>query len=52
MNSTPLAESFYNIKYGSSIITSKVSQKISGVSVVFNTKRELKWQNKVFFWKH
>ena len=50
-----LAESFYNVNYGSSIITSKVSQKISvntGVSVVFKTKRELKCQNKLFFWKH
>ena len=54
-----IAESFYNIKYGSSIITSKVSQKISviknmntGISVVFKTKRELKCQNKQFFWKH
>ena len=57
MNLTPLAESFYNVKYGSSIITSKVSQKISvmkntGVSVVFKTKRELKCQNNLFFWKH
>ena len=31
MNLTPLAESFYNVKYGLSIITSKVSQKISVV---------------------
>ena len=52
MNSTPLAESFYNIKYGSSIITSKLSQKMSGVFVVFKTKRELKCQNKLFFWNH
>ena len=45
-----IAESFYNVKYGLSIITSKVSQKNlsneiinTGVSVVFKTKREL-WQ--------
>ena len=42
-----LAESFYYVNYGSSIITSKVSQIISvieniGVSFVFKTKRELK----------
>ena len=54
-----LWQSFYNDKYGSSVITSKVSQNISvmknintGVSVVFKTKCELKCQNKLFFWKH
>ena len=51
-----LAESFYTVKYGLSIIMSKVGQKISvlktGVSVVFKTKHELKGQNKLFFWKH
>ena len=47
-----LAESFYYVNYGSSIITSKVSQiNVSnenlntGVSVVFKTKRESKCQN-------
>ena len=46
-----LAESFYNVKYGSSIIMSKVSlsnENINtGVSVVFKTKRELKCPNRL-----
>ena len=48
----PLAESFFNVKYRSSIITS-VCQKISvtkintGVFVVFKTKHELKCQNEL-----
>ena len=42
------AESFYNIKYGLSIIMSKLSKNLTnenintGVSVVFKTKRESK----------
>ena len=53
-----LVESFFNVKYGSSIITSKVSQKISAmktpvfVSVVFKTNRELKCQNELFLKYH
>ena len=54
-----IAESFYNVKYGSSIITSKVSQCISVMkteTLVFlltsRQKRELKCKNKLFFWKH
>ena len=49
-----IAESFYNVNYGSSIIMSKVSNNLSnnnintGVSVVFKTTSELKCQNKLF----
>ena len=50
-----IAESFYNVNYGSSIITSKSPSKISviktntSVFVVFKTKCELKCQNEFFF---
>ena len=54
-----MADSLYYVKYGSSIITSKIPSKIlsnknikTGVSVVFKTKRELKCPNKLFFWNH
>ena len=49
-----LAESFYYVDYGLSIITSKVSQIFSvtkintGASVVFKRKHELKCHNKLF----
>ena len=47
------AESFYNVKFGLSITTSKVSKKNlsnenTGVFVVFKTKRKLKCQNELF----
>ena len=55
-----IAESFYYVNYGSSIITSKVSlsnnlsnENINtGVSVVFKTEHELKCQNELFLKYH
>ena len=56
-HSNIIAESFYYVTYGSSIITSKVkSNNISnentsnGVSVVYKTKRQLKCQKNNCFW--
>ena len=52
-----IAESFYNVNYGSSIIMSKsLSKNLSNqnafVFVVFKTKRELKRQNELFLKYH
>jgi hypothetical protein len=50
------AESFYYVKYWLSIIKSKISlsnENINtGVSVVFKTKHELKYQKKLFLIHH
>ena len=44
-----IAESFYYVKYGLSIIMSKSwSNNLTCVFIVFKTKRELKCQNEPF----